>query len=233
MIRKSEQFRTFIALFLLNMAIFCSIYIAFPAYRPILGGEDGFVETLSAITFLASFLYGIATFAARSAIVYPKLLGLLSLIGLVGFLDEMSFGERLFGLSMPSIGDNKLDAVHDIFTLSYQLYGNVFLVIIFGVLITVVVLAWLHRTYINANLHRLVPSQQACMLLGVFAMLLTAAILIDLDFLAHGFGFYFLEELLELNAALSLFLCCRSVVAIRPERVTHGRLPASDWQGLR
>ena len=79
--------------------------------------EDGLIENISAILFAAAFLI--------SLIHWPKIrrkegattFVFVGILGLIGFLDEISFGERLFDLTMPVIYEVKIDALHDFFYL--------------------------------------------------------------------------------------------------------------------
>ena len=89
-----------------SLLIACVTYIWFPTYRHCLVDEDCLVENLSAMFFLSSCF--LAVFFLAKLKDHKKLLFLVSLLGLIGFLDELSFGERIFGFHMPHIGDVKI-----------------------------------------------------------------------------------------------------------------------------
>jgi hypothetical protein len=136
---------------------------------------------------------------------------LIVLLALVGFLDELSFGERMFDLEMPVLGKGyKVDAVHDLLDFLPRWYQT----LIWAVCLGVPVLILCRKMRIIADhgyRKRLVCGYPLKIYLPAIMVLLVAAIVIDdnEEFAAATvmdmplFG-QFIEELLELNAALML-----------------------------
>jgi hypothetical protein len=77
--------------------------------------EDRHVETLSAALFLTAGAVAALRLARGEA---PTFWLVLTVgIGVVGFLDELSFGERILGFEPPMVGGVRIDAVHDLLQL--------------------------------------------------------------------------------------------------------------------
>jgi hypothetical protein len=101
------------ALTAVNLCLALLVYVGVPALRPELYREGHIVETLSALLFLTGFGVGAAALhrvPAGRRIRYAAIPAL----GLMGFLDEMSFGAAELGFTPPRVLDVKLDGVHDI-----------------------------------------------------------------------------------------------------------------------
>ncbi len=101
----------------LGFIVSCALLsAAWPAARPILFHEDRIVEWATVIVFFGAFLTAI-----RSWFIGPRddlLVASVGGLGLLGALDEISFGERLLDLSMPVVAGVKLDAAHDLLDLA-------------------------------------------------------------------------------------------------------------------
>lgn len=91
------------------------VYAAFPGWRQELWREDYLVENLSAVLFLAAFALGLLGLAAlRAHGRRSRALAWISALGLLGALEEASYGARLLHLRVPAIYGHMIDAVHDI-----------------------------------------------------------------------------------------------------------------------
>ena len=112
--------RIYVAVTVGNILIFSLLYILFPQLRDTLPAEDKLIENLSAIFFLLTFLYGIFVIIRTEKI--PKIYFFMPLIGLAGFLDEVSFGDRIFHFNLPVIQSEKVDQFHDIITIGHELF---------------------------------------------------------------------------------------------------------------
>ena len=85
--------------------------------------EDHLIENASALLFLSAF-----TLSLYYLIVHRHkrlrsggLLKVVCGLGLLGFLDEVSFGQRVFDLTMPRYGEVSIDATHDVVELALYL----------------------------------------------------------------------------------------------------------------
>jgi hypothetical protein len=182
--------------------------------------EDQTVEMCTAVIFLLAGV--IAIIAAFKAV--RCLAVVIGVLGLLFFLDEMSFGERHFGLTMPVIHGVKIDAVHDLLALSLQLIGDPALYLTLALAMTVLAVLVATRLFRHSATIRSIaadpatPFLAAALTLGVFALLLDAARVINTlarigQPLASNFDLHLLvdflkkakiEEAAEFTAALCM-----------------------------
>lgn len=73
--------------------------------------EDHTFELLTAAAFLGAFVVVAVQLLRRRQVTTLSLAA--GLLGLLAFLDEMSFGERLFDFEAPRMFDTKIDSLHD------------------------------------------------------------------------------------------------------------------------
>lgn len=100
---------------LLTMLVgFTFVYVTRPELRPSLVKEDRFLESLTPGIFAAAVLIGLLHFRRVARWSWSRWHLLLPLLSLVGVLDELSFGERMFDLTMPTVAGYKVDAIHDV-----------------------------------------------------------------------------------------------------------------------
>ena len=189
------------------------LYVLAPGLRGPLFGEDRAVETATALFFLAASIVGLALLIAPRSQSYRAILVMASGLGLLAFLDEISFGARLLGWSMPKLyGGGEFDGAHDLVILAYRLGAEADPTIIAAICASIVVIALIgvlrwHPRFPSLT-HRIVTDP----VYGLFAIFVggvAIAALIDLDV-----GFLErlgpLEEIVELNAALALLLAVLS-----------------------
>ncbi len=166
-------------------------------------GEDDVVEMATAFLLLASFIVGLRLLWRRARH-YPVLVPVAAGLGLLGFLDEISFGARYFGWSMPEMsGGGEFDGAHDFVILTYRLAAEAGSTVVGGGLVTIAlvcVLRW------REGLHRLagaITADRAYSAMALFVAGIALASVIDLD---TGFLKRLgpLEEIVELNAAAAL-----------------------------
>ena len=112
----------YIAVTIGNIAFFTLLYILFPSLRDNLVEEDKFLENLTALIFFQGFIIGAINIYRFKSLRHRKIYLFIPLIALLGFLDELSFGERIFGFSFPVFYGIKIDAAHDIFNLAKNIY---------------------------------------------------------------------------------------------------------------
>ncbi len=202
---------TFWAAFLFNTALLGAVYLLVPELRPQLVEEDQWIEnSTAALLLVACTLAALRTARATSGAAWrPMVVGALAL---VACLDELSFGERLFGLSMPSLGERKLDGVHDLVnvTADFLRAPSILGWVVPGglvALVAVVLFVVAHRaSWTRAEIWRrlrAIARDPSLTLLGVGIALAAGAILLDLHLVSFG-GSRFFEELFEMNAALAL-----------------------------
>ena len=217
---------SYLAIFAFNLILGCAIYSWYPAYRHHLFKEDYLVENLSV------FFYLLACFGALwLGVKRNKQRGFLLLVfglGLIGFLEEVSFGEGFIfpSSSMPRMGDTKIDSLHDLFTLTYE--GRPGALVLTVVVIGALVLAALASPRTRKLVHhaRQNLKRHHFFLAAFFSTALLAGI-IDLEFADQEILFV-VEEILELNASLALIFCCLAVFARgrrSPAEINPPRMP--------
>lgn len=193
--------------------------------RSALTEEDSLIENLSALFFLIGGICGCLCY--RRCTGHRAAFLLLITLGFLGFLDELSFGERLFGYNAPTIAGVKVDGVHDlvriplrptrqwILTSPSGFLSMVAITFTAATILSVIVFICREKLRKWLRLSMTCPSFAAW---SIFAGLLMIAILLDerlirLDVLA------ILEELLEMNAALALILVAVCTARLKTPRV--------------
>lgn len=193
---------------LLANAVLLLLYLALPRWRGALFSEDRLVETATAALFLAAFVASLGALPGRNGGRYRWALPAAGALGLTGFLDEISFGARLTGARMPALaGGGEFDGAHDLVLVAYRTLSAEQLAVAAAVLVAG---ALALRRWSVSRGHgglrrgaRIVSADPAYRRLAAFAVLLAAALVIDLDvgWMARWGP---LEELSELNAGAML-----------------------------
>jgi hypothetical protein len=175
--------------------------------------EDSLVENLSVAFYLGAFLLAVGL-AWKSRHRRWTTLGV-GLVGLVGFLDETSFGERWIGVHMPTFFGVKVDAFHDVFYLAYHLMPRVSSHPLFP--LSAVAIVAVPTVYFGRHL---VPTVRewlagiyrhpAFTIFVVAVVQIAAALVIDLQ-IVRVKGIFMLEEVFEMNAAIALVFCAWSL----------------------
>ena len=194
------------------VALFGLAFLLMPSARDRLIVEDGIIETATAIVFLAAAIGGMI--AIRSGSV-PGAYWLIPAFGLFGFLDEMSFGARVFGFPLPTVNGLKVDSFHDIFDLADRLAGTLGVsrtqIAGLAVLLTLAALAYLLRTgrlrRVPAWLHKHRAVMTALAALGLLL------IAVALDLLGSSPSARFAEETAEFAAAGLLLVAAAQIHA--------------------
>lgn len=198
---------------LLYLVDICAAWLVtrkFPNYRYLIIDENQLVENLTAIFFFTTFLLAIIFALKLRRISKQRGLWAISIISLVGFLDEISFGEMLFDLSMPTLAGVKIDAVHDVVELAYMNIQTVPKSLIALVCYLFLLALWLTTRQLNrkweAPAHKFVRfcTNPSTFFILFFVFFISAAILIDLHLFRSRLLFS-LEEVFEMNAAFALF----------------------------
>lgn len=209
----NNELRNFIlfrsAFFLSLAALIVLTVLAWPGSKAILFREDGIIESASAAAYAIAAILGL-TAIYRGALTgrsYPERISFIAIpvLGTICFLDEISFGARLFDLAMPRLsGGGEFDGAHDLFIVLHRLILTVgsatrlFIYTVAGLL--VLTLLYLKRSWIYSRLQWFAQdSVRRC--LGSALVLLTIAVFLDL---LHGRLVSSLEEFTELSAALFL-----------------------------
>lgn len=194
------------------------IFIALP-YRRWLLREDNVVENLSV------FFYLLATLVATFRLIKRQrtdqrpgwLLGVAA-IGIIGALEELSYGHRLLGYSVPSVAGVELDALHDFASIALRIIETNYATNVLPIAIFCCVCAGLFLWSVARYRRRVIAalqSSQPMAILTCLALLIAAASLIDLEILKIKYlPLRVYEEIFEMNAAFAAFLL--SLVVANP-----------------
>ena len=206
-----------------NILIFSFLFIVFPNLRSIFIYEDNFVENLSAILFFISFFVGLIILARfrkarlRKIHYHPGYIAI-PILGLIGFLDEISFGERLFGFEVPEVYGAKVASFHDaVDSVDHMLYRSIkygdylllflTLAVLIAALFGIIKLVRRYRKYLRFDRildfsKKHLPFRFLLISLGFILV----AMMIDFDIVGDhkAVPFMFVEEIFEMNAALTL-----------------------------
>ncbi len=177
--------------------------------------EDSLVENLTAGLFFCTFLFALVLLKTRSMKnkFNRKWLILLLALGLIGFLDEISFGERLLDLEMPRLGATKIDAVHDFFELGLNLTINlithhqllVLLLLLSGLILSIIMILKFGKRFWESAIAD--SNYPLFIVMFIFIVLIFSALILDARLLPFS-GYQAVEELFELDAALALLASC-------------------------
>jgi len=130
----------------------------------------------------------------------------LAIVGLWGFLEEISFGLNWsgpLGLKSPKLEGFKIDGLQDFIGLGYKHGGFFSLIFIFPVALLISAIYYYKKIWEYVSIKRY---HSLYLLMSFFVTLIFASTIIDLEIidLPNGFRNSFVEEPLELNAALAL-----------------------------
>jgi len=202
--------QSFIAISAMNSAVIIVLYAVWPGFRDYLFREDGLIENLTAVIFFCSFYISMLSFFKKGKT--QKSLLLIALVSLFGFLDEISFGERHFGLNMPRYDGVKFDAVHDSLYWGFSRACSAIefelneLWVIMGVGLAILAACGLvFRGQLKVWISR-IKFNQKMQLDFVFLFLIACAMLVDLEILDNEY-LYYAEETCEMLAGIALLFC--------------------------
>ena len=211
---------------IVNIIVFSALYVFLPDIREGWIQEGSLLENLTALLAFISFLVGLFFVFKIKDKTHQKIYIALPILGLIVFLDEVSFGEGIFEFNFLTIGDMEIDALHDFISLFFKKfilvengtgYGLPLLLIVIA-LALVVLLGLLSRNYYrhqlnlrpNIDLKKFSRDNKILVFLGIAVFLGLFALTVDLRILQFR-GAKFLEELFEMNAAFALLMACFSI----------------------
>ena len=218
-----------------NLGVLGLIYLLIPALRSPLVAEDQFLENLTAILFFDGFVLGLFFLAQVKNQKYRSILSFIPLASLLGFLDEISFGQRLFSIKMPVVGGTRIDALHDFTSVAKSqvsqllhvlsiTFPDIYPLLVSGIKISAVVLVGAGIFALTQKRKKIIASSQKLFQkYPPFQFVLVAASfglisqLVDLEFVKHHF-LVFIEELFEMNLALSMLFSSFAIAKIKAQK---------------
>jgi hypothetical protein len=204
---------------LLALLIACVIKI-WPSSELLMFEEDGIVEDASALGYAIGAVFGFVALtrskSSNCSIQQRIVLWIIPILSLVCFLDEISWGARIFSLHMPEMsGGGQFDGVHDIVILTMRwlerLSPEARLAIYAISLAAFAGLAFSLRKSLPATFYWLIATtERRCLCAAV--MLLALAVVLDLG---HGRILSGIEEYSEMCASGYMALAGWAMLAQR------------------
>jgi hypothetical protein len=196
---------------ILNITVFSLIYFFLPLSRWKFFSEDLLVENLSAALFFSGFLFGTVSLLKFKDKTYRLAFFIIPFISLAGFLDEWSFGQRIFYFTAPVIYDFKINQFTDIVAVIYEVSKNISSLLLYSALLalfaTVALIAVKYRKFLS-RLPEKLRGNPPFMYVLIATGFLVISINIDLHYIDQRFYQLFplslIEELFDMNVALTL-----------------------------
>lgn len=204
---KTTKIRIFIILLGFSVIVGTIIFLFLPQFKFLVSQEDSLVESITVILFATGLFLGILQFMTGKT---RRGLCFVSAISMLGLLDELSYGERIFGFREFYIQTSKIDGLHDFLSLFYTTYLSFSFPLRLGALLVLLLvsgaliyLIFRYRLKIANFLHGFEPIMQA--LVAAACVLVLLAQVVDAGIIRNRY-LNFLEEILEMNAALALLI---------------------------
>ena len=196
-----------------------AVCLAWPEYQKFLTQEDAALENLSVLAYAVAAVlagFGIASCKkagrpVRSKAIFVLLLG----FAIFGALEELSYGQRLFGLERPWVYHTRFDSAHDLVVIGIKIaidlaraWGLAFYAAALAVTVSGLAIVFRLRHWILGRMQGLLK-EPAFFFAIVFVALLLAATAVDavLYFVRSGsfrLPSQVVEEVLETSAAFAL-----------------------------
>ena len=212
--------KIFALLVVLTLILFVSLGVANQSALIGISKEDGLLENLTVGILFATFSlssYFYFKFKRKGNIFL-----LLAAFGLVGFLDEISFGRRMFPVPMPKSHGLTIDGFHDVFHLIRNVartnlaYHPVETSIVISAFVITVACVWLNTKMIRQRVFAVLAKYEIRDLALLIVLFVVVSQAID-TFEWRIFAYRTVEECLEFNAAAALMACsfkCRQVFSL-------------------
>ena len=201
----------------LTLISFVSLGVASPSALIGISKEDGLLENLTAGILLSNFFlssYFYFKFKRAASIFLP-----LGAFGLVGFLDEISFGRRMFPVPMPKSHGLTIDGIHDLFHLTRNVartnltYHPIETSIVISVFVITIACVWLNTKFFRQRVLAVLAKYE----ISDLALVIVFCVVVSQGkdtYEWRNYAYRTVEECLEFNAAAALMACtfkCRQV----------------------
>lgn len=228
-----RSLRFYCSAMIVNIILFSALYVLLPDIREGWIQEGSLLENLTAILAFIGFLVGLFFVLKIKSKFHQKLYSVLPILGLITFLDELSFGKDIIELDFPTIGGMEIDALHDFISLFYKRFilsenrdGYVlplFLIVVVLALLALLGLFYRNHSHhlnlrTNIDLEKFIQEHKSLLFLGIAVLFGLFALAVDLRILQFR-GAKFLEELFEMNATFALLMACFSIQSISKKNI--------------
>ena len=203
-----QKIYAYLAASLLLSSFFLSFII--PDFLKSISKEDHLLENLSTGLLLGTAFFGFINWKQRQA--NTTAIAVYTILAIIGFLDEVSFGQRLIGFTPPMAGGTSLDGFHDlanmfrkILSINLQYHPTQTFIILSAILSSLSILALKLRPRIHGVYKYLKKLKLASIVLSIILTIILSQLL-DLKIINLSWSTC-LEEILELIAVLGLLTC--------------------------
>ena len=208
-----QKIYAYLAVFLLAFSFASSFII--PDLLKTISKEDHFLENLSTGLLLGTAFFGFINWKQKRT--NTTAIAVYTILAIIGFLDEVSFGQRLIGFTPPMAGGTSLDGFHDlanmfmkIISVNLEYHPDQTFIILATLLSSFLILIFKFRSKIYGVYKHLKKLKLACVALSI-ALAILLSQLLDLKVINLSWSTY-LEEILELIAVLGLLTCLATTV---------------------
>ncbi len=200
--------------------VLVGVWISAPSLADALTREDQELETAQALFFFVGAMFGFAGLGRRPSGFDRLVYASIPVLSLLAFLDEISYGERIFGWRPTTLWGYEFDAIHDLFKIGLCLWrdhgGPVVDMLVSVVLGGSTIAAFLWRRAYMPRIMSLIRTNPAFDYVRFAVIMIAVAQLLDVRVL-DSTNSDFIEELLEFQGALALFFASGCML-IREER---------------
>ena len=220
---KIPRIKSVFALFVvLIAALFITLRLVNPTILIDISQEDVFLENLTAGVLFATFC--LSSFLHLKFKVKTNIFFAFAVLGLIGFLDEISFGRRLLPIPMPKSHGLTIDGIHDLLHLLKNIirtnltYHPVGTYIVISLSIIFAICVWHKTKVIRQRVINLLAKYQIRDLVSVIISCIVLSQVIDTFRWQIIYPYIAVEEFLELTAAVALLTCslkCREKFVLK------------------
>ena len=208
-----QKIYAYLAVLLLASSFALSFII--PDFLKAISKEDHFLENLSTGLLLGTAFFGFINWKQKQA--YATAIAVYTILAIIGFLDEVSFGQRLIGFTPPMAGGTSLDGFHDlanmfmkIISVNLEYHPNQTFIVLATLLSCFLILILKFRSKIYRAYKHLKELKLVCVTLSITSAIILSQLL-DLKVINLSWSTC-LEEILELIAVLGLLTCLATTV---------------------
>ena len=209
----AQKIYAYSAVLLLLSSFILSFII--PDFLKLISKEDHLLENLTIGLLLGTAFFGFINWKQRQA--NTTAIAIYTILAIIGFLDEVSFGQRLIGFTPPMAGGTSLDGFHDlanmfrkIISINLQYHPAQTFIILALFLSGFLILAFKFRLKIY-GVYRYLKKLKLMYVILSITLAIVLSQLLDLKIINLSWSTC-LEEILELIAVLGLLTCLATTV---------------------
>jgi len=208
--------KTFLKVFVGSCLSVILLYAAVPSLRKVIIRENNFLELITAVLYVGVCFYGWRLCLQITQQGGKKIFWLIPVFGLLGFLEEESFGHSFLYFVVPKVQGIQFDSLHDLLPIgvvwvtTWELKSQILLL---GVLIGGGVYLCCRIYSLWGPILAYLTEHPPFWYVMVCGVLLFLALILDLEKLSFP-GLQLSEELLETQASVALAWSCFSMKCV-------------------